>query len=196
MKKLALKIATASVCVCMAVLPLAACGGNSAYDVAVRNGFVGTEAEWIESLKGDSAYDVAVKNGFTGTEAEWLAGLKGQDGLDADDNAYDIAVKNGFTGTQKEWLASLKGADGKNGTDAVDYLYDKWKQWSESGEYTGTYLEFLTAYDAAAAAYGYDGGVAAVSKALCSSVIVFGEFTVQKQVGMSGGMFGSAVYGN
>lgn len=196
MKKLALKIATAAVCVCMAVLPLAACGGNSAYDVAVRNGFVGTEAEWIESLKGDSAYDVAVKNGFTGTEAEWLAGLKGQDGLDADDNAYDIAVKNGFTGTQKEWLASLKGADGKNGTDAVDYLYDKWKQWSESGEYTGTYLEFLTAYDAAAAAYGYDGGVAAVSKALCSSVIVFGEFTAQKQVGMSGGMFGSAVYGN
>lgn len=188
MKKLALKIATAAVCVCMAVLPLAACGGNSAYDVAVRNGFVGTEAEWVESLKGDSAYDVAVKNGFTGTEAEWLAGLKGQDGLDADDNAYDIAVKNGFTGTQKEWLASLKGADGKNGTDAVDYLYDKWKQWSESGEYTGTYLEFLTAYDAAAAAYGYDGGVAAVSKALCSSVIVFGEFTAQKQVGMSGGM--------
>lgn len=77
MKKLALKIATAAVCVCMAVLPLAACGGNSAYDVAVRNGFVGTEAEWVESLKGDSAYDVAVKNGFTGTEAEWLAGLKG-----------------------------------------------------------------------------------------------------------------------
>lgn len=182
-------------CVCVAAVPLAACGGNSAYDAAVRNGFTGTEAEWVESLKGDSAYDLAVKNGFTGTEAEWLAGLKGQDGLNADDNAYDIAVKNGFTGTQKEWLASLKGADGKDGTDAVDYLYDKWKQWSESGEYTGTYLEFLTAYDAAATAYGYDGGAAAVSKALCSSVIVFGEFTAQKQVGMSGGMFGSAVYG-
>ena len=27
--------------------------GKSAYQIAVENGFVGTEAEWIESLKGD-----------------------------------------------------------------------------------------------------------------------------------------------
>jgi hypothetical protein len=26
--------------------------GKSAYDIAVENGFVGTEAEWLESLKG------------------------------------------------------------------------------------------------------------------------------------------------
>lgn len=29
------------------------------------------------ALKGDSAYDIAVKNGFKGTEAEWLENLKG-----------------------------------------------------------------------------------------------------------------------
>ena len=29
---------------------------------------------------GDSAYDIAVNNGFEGTEAEWLASLKGKDG--------------------------------------------------------------------------------------------------------------------
>lgn len=28
--------------------------GNSAYDIAVFNGFVGTEQEWLESLKGSS----------------------------------------------------------------------------------------------------------------------------------------------
>ena len=28
------------------------------------------------SMKGDSAYDVAVKNGFEGTEEEWLASLQ------------------------------------------------------------------------------------------------------------------------
>ena len=31
---------------------------------------------------GQSAYEVAVSNGFTGTEAEWLAFLKGIDGAD------------------------------------------------------------------------------------------------------------------
>lgn len=29
--------------------------GKSAYDIAVDNGFVGTEAEWLESLKGNAA---------------------------------------------------------------------------------------------------------------------------------------------
>ncbi len=38
-------------------------------------------------LKGESAYDIAVKNGFVGTESEWLTSLKGQDGKDAE--AFD-----------------------------------------------------------------------------------------------------------
>jgi len=29
---------------------------------------------------GDSAYQVAINNGFVGTEAEWLLSLKGEDG--------------------------------------------------------------------------------------------------------------------
>lgn len=51
--------------------------GKSAYEVAVDNGFVGTEVEWLASLKGKSAYDIAVDNGFVGTEVEWLASLRG-----------------------------------------------------------------------------------------------------------------------
>ncbi len=35
-----------------------------------------------EVLQGDSAYQVAVDNGFVGTEAEWLESLQGQDGED------------------------------------------------------------------------------------------------------------------
>lgn len=61
---------------------------------------------------GLSAYDIAVKNGFVGSEVEWLASLKGADGKDYVPgeefaSAYDIAVKNGFVGTEAEWLASL-----------------------------------------------------------------------------------------
>lgn len=30
--------------------------GKSAYEIAVQNGFVGTEAEWLESLQGEDGY--------------------------------------------------------------------------------------------------------------------------------------------
>lgn len=51
----------------------------SAYEIALENGFVGTEAEWLATFgqNGDSAYQVAVNNGFIGTEAEWLESLQG-----------------------------------------------------------------------------------------------------------------------
>lgn len=86
--------------------------GPSAYDVAVSNGFVGTETAWLASLvgppgdpgpTGESAYEAAVANGFSGTEADWLASLHGADGA----SAYEVAVANGFVGTQAEWIASL-----------------------------------------------------------------------------------------
>ena len=58
---------------------------------------------------GLSAYDVAVKNGYSGTEEDWLKTLKGELG----DSAYEVAVENGFEGTEEEWLASLKGEKGE-----------------------------------------------------------------------------------
>lgn len=37
------------------------------------------------AASGDSAYEIAVKHGFKGTEEEWLASLKGADGKDGAD---------------------------------------------------------------------------------------------------------------
>lgn len=54
--------------------------GFSAYEVAVQNGFVGTEEEWLLSLQGKSAYEIAVELGYEGTEEQWIASLKGEDG--------------------------------------------------------------------------------------------------------------------
>lgn len=34
----------------------------------------------LDDYRGLSAYEIAVKNGFEGTEEEWLASLKGKDG--------------------------------------------------------------------------------------------------------------------
>ena len=40
-------------------------------------------------LEAKSAYDIAVSQGFQGTEAEWIASLKGSDGKDAADISID-----------------------------------------------------------------------------------------------------------
>ena len=61
---------------------------------------------------GKSAYEIAVENGFVGTEQEWLDSLQGADGPPGE-SAYEVAVDNGFVGTESEWLDSLQGEDGK-----------------------------------------------------------------------------------
>ena len=92
--------------------------GKSAYEIAVEHGFVGTEADWLESLKG-----VDGKDGCDGRNG--ADGLPGRDEIDGTDgkSAYIIAVEHGFSGTENEWLQSLKGADGKDGItpDMSDY---------------------------------------------------------------------------
>ena len=92
--------------------------GKSAYEVAVDNGFVGTEPQWVTSLKGEAGL-----NGSNGSN-----GSDGQDGADGADgaSAYDLAVAQGFSGTLAQWIASLKGEQGEagtpgqNGTNGVD----------------------------------------------------------------------------
>lgn len=84
-------------------------GGKSAFDVAVDNGFVGTEQDWLESLGGKSAFELAVEDGFTGTIRDWFNSLRGDPG-DPGLSAYGIAVANGFQGTVLEWLKSLEGS--------------------------------------------------------------------------------------
>lgn len=49
--------------------------GASAYEIAVNNGFVGTETDWLDSLAGESAYEIAVRHGYEGTEEDWIENL-------------------------------------------------------------------------------------------------------------------------
>lgn len=43
---------------------------------------------------GKSAYEIAVENGFEGTEQEWLEALKGEDGKDGRDGNDGVSVVN------------------------------------------------------------------------------------------------------
>ena len=84
----------------MAKVNLGRVVGRSAYEEAVRLGYVGTEEEWIASLKGENAYQIAVMNGYSGTEEEWLDSLNGK-------TAYESAVDGGFIGTEEDFNTSM-----------------------------------------------------------------------------------------
>src|SRR5699024_4227095 len=74
-------------------------------------------AKDILIVKPKTAYDIAVDNGFEGTEEEWVKSIKGEKGEKGDSglnltqggSAYEYALDNGFEGTVDEWLESLKG---------------------------------------------------------------------------------------
>ncbi len=53
----------------------------------------------IKTLRGKSAYEIAVDNGFIGTEAEWLASLHGKDGTNGKDG---VDGKDGYTPVKGE----------------------------------------------------------------------------------------------
>ena len=63
--------------------------GRSAYEIAIENGFVGTAAEWLESLKG----------------------MNGVDGKDGKDGADGLPGRDGTNGKD--------GKDGRDGKDGV-----------------------------------------------------------------------------
>lgn len=107
---------------------------------------------------GLSAYEVALDNGFIGTEAEWLESLVGPEGPPGDGSggggadgasAYEIAVDNGFVGTEAEWLQSLVGPPGEDGSDGLDGA-----PGGDGESVTVTVVMTDTAYDAAVATAG------------------------------------------
>ena len=78
--------------------------GKSAYQIAVEQGYQGSESDWLSSLKGDKG-----EKGNTGAK-----GNPGQDGADGK-SAYAIAVEHGYEDSEKKWLLSLKGEKGDPG---------------------------------------------------------------------------------
>ena len=78
--------------------------GKSAYQIAVEQGYQGSESDWLSSLKGDKG-----EKGNTGAK-----GNPGQDGAEGK-SAYAIAVEHGYEDSEDKWLLSLKGEKGDAG---------------------------------------------------------------------------------
>ena len=80
----------------LAGIGIVAIGGKKDSQTGAQTGVAG-EA-------GKSAYELAVANGYSGTELEWLASLTGEAGAAGADgkSAYEIAVEKGYRGTENE----------------------------------------------------------------------------------------------
>lgn len=74
---------------------------------------------------GYSAYEVAVKNGFEGTEEEWLASLKGEKGEKGDTGATGAKGDKGDAGAKGETgEAGTPGSNGYSPVKGTDYWTD------------------------------------------------------------------------
>lgn len=81
--------------------------GISAFQVAVNNGFTGTQVEWLASLVGKSAYQTWRDQGNTGTQAQFLASLVGKD-------AYQmwLTIPENEGKTPEEFFEAFRGHQG------------------------------------------------------------------------------------
>ena len=72
----------------------------------------------VSGPPGKSAYEVALNDGFEGTEAEWLESLKGPTGMPGKDGIPGQPGKDGYTPIKG--VDYFDGADGKIGADGKD----------------------------------------------------------------------------
>lgn len=103
--------------------------GLSAYQVAVKNGFKGTETEWLQSLKGPKGDSITGPRGEKGEKGDSIVGPKGQDGqpgkdaphvtrVTYDDNNLTFTFSDGSNlSTPFIMPVPENGKDGKNGVD-------------------------------------------------------------------------------
>ncbi len=107
----------------------------------IGNEDTGIKAEGVNGAKGDSAYDIAVKNGFDGDENAWLASLKGVQGEKGETGAAGkdgVGITKAEINTDDELVLTFsdkssinlgnirgpkgdKGEDGKDGV-GIDYV--------------------------------------------------------------------------
>ena len=73
---------------------------------------------------GKSAYEIAVDNGFVGTETEWLESLKGVDGTDGTTFTPSVSATGDLSwsnddGKENPATVNIKGAKGDRGDSGV-----------------------------------------------------------------------------
>ena len=123
--------------------------GESAYQLAVLNGFEGTEAEWLESLHGRDGKSVNVDTYYEtdeGTLVMFSDGTevlvrKGEDGK----SAYEYAKEKGYDGTEEEFAEMLANAGSGGGgiIEETDPTVPSWAKQPQKPKYDATEITFI-----------------------------------------------------
>ena len=123
--------------------------GQSAYQIAVKNGFKGSEQEWLQSLKGPKGDSITGPQGPKGDKGDSIVGPAGQDGqpgkdaptvtrVTYDDNQLTFTFNDGSSlSTPFIMPVPKNGIDGKNGTDGKN------APTIENVAYTNDELKFM-----------------------------------------------------
>lgn len=127
-----------------------------------------------------NAYDIAVKNGFEGTEEEWLASLVGPPGPPVTITNVEQNEESGgcstVTFSSGEQLNVYNGKDGQDGQDGLDGQSGNdgksAYQYAQDGGYTGSEEEFAELL--AAGSIG-GGGIPMPASATVGQAIVVSE---------------------
>ena len=109
--------------------------GKSAYQIWLDEGNVGTEQDFLASLKG--ADGTMTFEDLTEEQKESLKGEQGQDGK----SAYQIWLDLGNDGTEEDFLEFLKGENGPIGESGSDGR-SAYEIWIDEGN-SGTEQDFL-----------------------------------------------------
>ena len=120
------------------------------YNSIVRQGYTGTQEQWLASLVGEeigqgnaeTAYELAVRNGYQGTETDWIERLTGKVVVEVNRTPYVIARENGFEGSLAEWLTEIATNPMDLGNSNGQSQKTEYELACEYG-YTGTFIEWL-----------------------------------------------------
>lgn len=91
----------------------------------------------ISAVDAKSAYVIALEHGFIGSEDEWLASLKGAKGEQGEQGIQGVQGEKGQNG--KDGTNGTNGIDGTNGKDGKDGIGITNTEINASGELTLTY---------------------------------------------------------
>lgn len=141
-----------AVAVLLIVLGVAKFGSSnqSVYQTLVRNGYTGTQEQWIASLVGEevgadetqTSYELAIANGYKCSEKEWIKTLTGVSLDDIHASPYKIACQNGFEGSLSEWLTSIADSPERLGISDNPERKTEYELACEFG-YVGSFIEWL-----------------------------------------------------
>lgn len=124
---------------------------GSIYDKLCKDGYSGTQEQWLASLVGEaldcraeSAYSIAQQLGYQETQKKWTETITGFVEVNYDKPAYHIMIENGYKDDITQWLLSISEEPEKLGFSTNDQQKTEYELACEYG-YSGSFIQWIVA---------------------------------------------------